>query len=107
MYILVATAVVISAMSSHDMEFDETRGGPRDGNNFLSVPTDGALYLATKNVLPWRQCGAHDVNRSVVPTYEVAPRQWGAFGTQPRDNENNADELHSRAALYWWTGRRA
>ena len=32
-------------------------------------------------------------------TYERHTRLWGAKGTQPCDNENNADKLHSRAAL--------
>ena len=53
----------------HDMMWDEDRPspGPRNKNNYLSLPDDGDFYMATDRALPWEPCGSHDANRVVVP----------------------------------------
>ena len=38
------------------MEFPESRGGGRDARNLASVPEDGELHAATKNIWPWQPC---------------------------------------------------
>ena len=58
-------------MTTHELAFDEDRGGPRNPNNYLSLPDNGAMYLATKAVLPWEPCGAHDSNRVIVASHYV------------------------------------
>ena len=53
-------------------EYAEYRGGPRHGFNYISFPTDGALYKATKAVWPWEPPGSYEgEERAVVPSVAV------------------------------------
>ena len=52
-------------MTSHGVEWDEDRGGPRNPENLISFPKDGMVHQSTVNVIPWADCGAHKVGSAV------------------------------------------
>ena len=60
-------------MSTHGLEWDEDRGGPRHPLNKISAPTSGNFCRATARVLPWEPAGAHDAgnDRSTVPSIYI------------------------------------
>jgi hypothetical protein len=55
-------------MTSHEAEWDEDRGGPRNPENLISFPKDGMVHQSTVNVIPWVDCGAHAPNRVATPS---------------------------------------
>ena len=55
-------------MTSHEAEWDEDRGGPRNPENLISFPKDGMVHQSTVNVIPWADCGAHAPNRVATPS---------------------------------------
>ena len=58
-------------MTSHDALYDESCGGNRNRNNFISFPIQGPFYKATARALPWQPPGAHATDRMMVPSIFV------------------------------------
>ena len=54
-----------------EMEWDEDRGGPRRAENLVSVPRGAMFYVATAQVFPWKESGAHDSSRMTLPVIFV------------------------------------
>ena len=52
----------------NEIDWDESRGGPRHPDNLISFPVDDSFYKATKVIMPWRVCGSHDKDRIVIPS---------------------------------------
>ena len=55
-------------MTRSDVRFDEYMGGERTPHNFLSVPSDGKLYLATKKAIHYTPPTQGDGGRMLVPS---------------------------------------
>ena len=54
-------------MTTLGIEFQEGRGAARDPANYISVPEDGELHEATKNIWPWAPCNFEN-NRMILPS---------------------------------------
>ena len=72
------------------IQFDEDRGGPRRATNLLSFPSDGDVYLSTKDAWPWDEPPVHDVGstdqgRDVIPSVWIESLFKKAPVPQPRD----------------------
>ena len=65
-------------MTTLGMEFQESRGAARDPANYISVPKDGELHTATRNIWPWAQCSHEDDRMILASVYLEEP-----FGKSP------------------------
>ena len=71
-------------MTITNIEYDETRGGPRHPDNRISIPKGGDFYKATKNVIPWAEVGARDPGRVTAPSIYVEKLLRLAHVTNPQ-----------------------
>ena len=78
--------------TTHEAEYDEDRGGPRNEHNYLSFPGDGALVKATRGVLPWAPVGTHDPDptRMIIPSAFVE----NLFRKAPTEDPHELREHH-------------
>ena len=71
-------------MATLDCDFDENRGGPRDENNFISMPDQENFVIATRNAMPWRPA-THEQNRMISTTGRAQIRRaLGGRVAEPR-----------------------
>ena len=53
-------------------EYAEDRGGNRHEGNYISFPTNGVVYKATRKIFPWEPPGAYETEqRMVVPSVYI------------------------------------
>ena len=65
-------------MTTLGMEFQESRGAARHPANYISVPENGELHAATKDVWPWAPCNHEDNRMILASVYLEEP-----FGKSP------------------------
>ena len=58
-------------MVNHEIDFDESRGGPRHPFNYISSPPNGELRKATQKIFKWEPSGAHDPGRVKLPSVHI------------------------------------
>ena len=75
-------------MQNDDIEWDESRGGPRGPDNLISFPDHHTLYKATKAILPWQACGPHDKDRVVLASRFVERIFRKAPVKDPKENKD-------------------
>ena len=61
----------LSTMVNHEIDFDESRGGPRHPFNYISSPPNGELRKATQKIFKWEPSGAHDPGRVKLPSVHI------------------------------------
>ena len=60
------------AHNDNDGDYAEDRGGNRHEGNYISFPTSGVVYKATRKIFPWEPPGAYETEqRMVVPSVYI------------------------------------
>ena len=60
------------AHNDNDGDYAEDRGGNRHEGNYISFPTNGVVYKATRKIFPWEPPGAYETEqRMVVPSVYI------------------------------------